>query len=34
MLTWLDLDLTHGMAMNKGEESLARGKDLCSMPIV
>jgi len=28
MLTWLDLDPTHGMAVSKGEETLAEVKDL------
>ena len=32
MLTWLDPYPTRGMAMSKGEETLAIGKDLWSVP--
>ena len=34
VLTWLDLDTTRGMVVSNGEETLAKVKDLWSVPTV
>ena len=33
MLTWLDLDLTCGIDVSKGRETLVEGEDLWLMPM-
>ena len=32
VLIWLDLDLTYGLAVRKGKETLAEVEDLCLVP--